>query len=55
MTPIAMTGWTLQDIIAGLRGATLHQLKRGALACLIARREWGGMLVSGQPTCHHPR
>ena len=39
-------GWTLQDVIAGLRGATLHQLKRGSLASLIARREWGGMLVA---------
>ena len=39
-------GWTLDDIISALRGATLQQLKRGTLTALIARREWGGMLVA---------
>ena len=39
-------GWTLDDIIAALRGATLQQLKRGTLGSLIARREWGGLLVA---------
>ena len=38
--------WTLDDIIPALRGATLHHLKRGSLTSLIARREWGGLLVA---------
>ena len=44
--PDRYDGWTLEAIIAGFRGTTLHQLKRGALAALIARREWGGLLVA---------
>jgi hypothetical protein len=39
-------GWTLENIITGLRGATLPQLKRGSLTSLLARREWGGLLVA---------
>ena len=39
-------GWTLDDIIAALRGATLQQLKRGTLGSLIARGELGGLLVA---------
>jgi DNA modification methylase len=38
--------WTLDDIITGLRGATLNLLKRASWASLVARREWGGMLVA---------
>ena len=39
-------GWTLEQIIAELRGSTLNFLKRGTLQSLIARREWGGLLVA---------
>ncbi len=39
-------GWTLDQIIAGLRGSTLNLLKRGSLEALRARREWGGLLVA---------
>ena len=39
-------GWTLDQIIAGMRGSTLNLLKRGTMKSLIARREWGGLLVA---------
>jgi site-specific DNA-methyltransferase (adenine-specific) len=38
-------GWSLDRIIAALRGGTLNLLKRGTLSALIARREWGGLLI----------
>jgi hypothetical protein len=44
--PDRYDGWTLTEIIAGLRGASLNLLKRASLASLVARREWGGMLVA---------
>jgi hypothetical protein len=39
--------WNLDRIVAGLRGGTLALLKRGTLSALVARREWGGLLVAG--------
>jgi hypothetical protein len=39
-------GWTLDQITTALRGTTLQMLKRGTMSALIARREWGGMLVA---------
>jgi hypothetical protein len=39
-------GWTLDRIIAALRGSALELLKRGSIAVLIARRELGGLLVA---------
>ena len=39
-------GWSLDQIIGTLRGSTLHLLKRGSWMALIARREWGGLLVA---------
>ena len=44
--PARYDGWTLDDITGSLRGASLNLLKRGSSASLIARREWGGMLVA---------
>ncbi len=44
--PARYDDWTLDDIIASLRGASLNVLKRASRASLIARREWGGMLVA---------
>ena len=44
--PARYDGLSLDDLIASLRGATLNLLKRGSRAALIARREWGGMLVA---------
>ena len=44
--PARYDGWTLNDINASLRGASLNVLKRASWASLIARREWGGMLVA---------
>jgi DNA modification methylase len=38
--------WSLDRIVAGLRGSTLELLKRGTLSGLIARREWGGLMVA---------
>ena len=38
--------WTLDRISVTLRGSTLSLLKRGSLQTLIARREWGGLLVA---------
>ena len=38
--------WSLDRIIAGLRGRTLELLKRGTISGLIARREWGGLMVA---------
>src|SRR6476646_8405033 len=37
--------WSFDQIVAALRGSTLTLLKRGSWAALVARREWGGMLV----------
>ena len=39
-------GWPLDQIISKLRGTTLHLLKRGTKMALVARREWGGLLVA---------
>ena len=39
-------GWTFDQIVGQLRGATLNLLKRGTLTSLVARREWGGLLVA---------
>ena len=46
-------GWTLDQIIAELRGSTLNLLKRGTLEALIARREWGGLLVAASKLVTH--
>lgn len=37
---------SLGQLLDAMRGTTLTQLKRGTTAVLIARREWGGMLVA---------
>ena len=39
-------GWTLDRIVATLRGSTLNLLKRASWMSLIARREWGGLLTA---------
>jgi site-specific DNA-methyltransferase (adenine-specific) len=39
-------GWPLDKIIETLKGVPLNLLKRGSLAVLVARREWGGLLVA---------
>src|SRR5690349_1028857 len=39
-------GWTLDQIITEAQGQTLAMLKRGTIGALIARREWGGLLVA---------
>ena len=39
-------GWPLDRIITTLRGSTLNLLKRASWSSLIARREWGGLLVA---------
>jgi hypothetical protein len=44
--PARYDGWTLDAIIPSLRGSSLNLLKRGTWASLIARREWGGLLVA---------
>ena len=44
--PTRYDGWTLDDITTSLPGTSLNLLKRASWASLIARREWGGMLVA---------
>ena len=44
--PHRYDGWTLDRIIRAMQGAALNQLKRGSISSLIARREWGGLLVA---------
>lgn len=44
--PARYDGWPLDRIVGAMRGATLQLLKRGTLSALIARREWGGLLVA---------
>ena len=39
-------GWSLDKIIAAVGGHTLNLLRRGTWGALIARREWGGLLVA---------
>jgi DNA modification methylase len=39
-------GWTLDRIVATLRGSTLNLLKRASWMSLVARREWGGLLTA---------
>jgi hypothetical protein len=39
-------GWSLDRIVASMRGSTLTLLKRGTMACLLARRELGGLLIA---------
>ena len=44
--PSRYDGWPLDRILASLRGSPLNLLKRASWSSLIARREWGGLLVA---------
>ena len=39
-------GWSFDRIIPSLRGSTLTLLKRGSMAVVLARREFGGLAIA---------